>query len=72
MLIPSNIQNSSPKSGIEKILDFFNNKIEKNKPVDIAKVVEMTGLSWTYVKKILEKLKEEEYCGFHFEKFYVR
>ena len=66
--ISSEASDSSPKSGIEKIITFFNNQIEKNKPVDIAEVVESTGLSWTYVKKMLEKLKAEEYCGFYFEK----
>ncbi len=39
-----------------------------NRPIDIAEVVSKTNLSWTYVKKILEKLKQENYCGFHFEK----
>lgn len=39
-----------------------------NKPVDIAEVEKKTDLSWTYVKRMLEKLKKEEYVGFHFEK----
>ncbi len=61
-------ESQSPKSGLEKIILFFNQELEVNKPIDIAEVVERTGLSWTYVKKMLDKLKQEEYCGFHFEK----
>ncbi|MFX1311527.1 MAG: hypothetical protein ACFFHD_02800 [Promethearchaeota archaeon] len=58
---------SSPKSGFEKIIDYFNNNIEINHPIAIAKIVEDTGLSWSFIKKTLAKLKEE-YDGFHFEK----
>lgn len=36
--------------------------------MDIAEVVDKTELSWTYVKRMLDKLKEEKYCGFYFEK----
>ncbi|MFX0187564.1 MAG: hypothetical protein ACFE8A_07510 [Candidatus Hodarchaeota archaeon] len=34
----------------------------------IQEIVDKTGLSWSYIKKVLEKLLKEEYCGFHFEK----
>ncbi len=57
----------SPKSGIERILDYFNKKLEMNHPVALKEVVENTGLSYTFVKKTLDKLKAEEYCGFHYE-----
>ena len=46
-----------PKTGFEKIIDYFNNKL----------VVEETGFSWSFIKKTLAKVKEE-YDGFHFEK----
>ncbi|TFG26694.1 MAG: hypothetical protein EU532_09255 [Promethearchaeota archaeon] len=59
---------STPKTGFEKIIDFFNDHLETNHPIAIAEVVDKTGFSWSFVKKILKKLKEEEYCGFHFEK----
>ncbi len=55
------------KTGFQKIISFFNDG-DKNKPAAIAEVVERTGLSWSYVKKVLEQLKRENYCGFHFEK----
>ncbi|MHA2035358.1 MAG: hypothetical protein ACW972_00470 [Promethearchaeota archaeon] len=57
----------SPKTGFEKIIDYFNNKLEINHPVAIAKVVEETGFSWSFIKKTLTKVKKE-YDGFHFEK----
>lgn len=57
----------SPKTGFEKIIEYFNNKLEINHPVAIAKVVEDTGFSWSFIKKTLTKVKEE-YDGFHFEK----
>ncbi len=56
-----------PKTGFEKIIDYYNNKLEINHPVAIAKVVEDTGFSWSFIKKTLTKIKEE-YDGFHFEK----
>jgi len=59
---------SAPKSGFEKILDFFNSKLQLNHPIAIKEVVERTGFSWSFVKKILERLKKEEYVGFNFEK----
>ena len=61
------LPNSSPKSGLEKIIDYFNNSLEVNYPIAIAKIVEDTGFSWSFVKKTLTKIKEE-YDGFHFEK----
>ena len=56
--------NTAPKSGFEKIVDFINSI---DHPVALKEVVDETGLSYTYVKKTLDKLKKEEYCGFHFE-----
>ena len=61
------LSNSSPKSGLEKIIDYFNNNLEVNHPIAIAEIVEDTGFSWSFVKKTLIKIKEE-YDGFHFEK----
>ncbi len=58
---------SAPKTGIEKILYFLNNVLEINHPVTIAEVVDKTRLSWSFIKKILVKMKDE-YDGFHFEK----
>jgi len=66
--IPSETQDTSPKTGFEKIINFFNNDLETNHPIAIAEVVDKTGFSWSFVKKTLKKLKEDEYCGFHFEK----
>ena len=57
----------TPITGFEKIIDYFNTKLEINHPIAIAKVVEDTGLSWSFIKKTLIKVKEE-YDGFHFEK----
>jgi hypothetical protein len=62
-----NEKDSAPKTGFQKILDFFNNNLEMNRPIAIAEVVEKTGFSWSFVKKTLAKIKEE-YDGFHFEK----
>jgi hypothetical protein len=55
------------KTGFEKIIDYFNNDLEENQPISIAKIVEDTGFSWSFIKKTLAKLKEN-YDGFHFEK----
>ncbi len=66
--IPSKTQDTSPQTGFEKIINFFNNDLETNHPIAIAEVVDKTGFSWSFVKKTLKKLKEAEYCGFHFEK----
>ncbi len=57
----------SPKTGFEKIIDYFNEKLDIHHPIAIAKVVEDTGFSWSFIKKTLAKIKEE-YDGFHFEK----
>lgn len=59
--------NSSPKTGLEKIIDYFNNNLEINHPIAIAEIVENTGFSWSFVKKTLAKMKGE-YDGFYFEK----
>ena len=67
-IISSHNENSAPRTGLEKIIEYFNNTLKINKPVGIQDVEENTGLSWTYVKRMLKRLKEEEYCGFHFEK----
>jgi hypothetical protein len=57
----------TPKTGFEKIIDYFNTNLEINHPIAIAKVVEDTGFSWSFIKKTLARVKEE-YDGFHFEK----
>lgn len=57
----------TPKTGFEKIIEYFNTHIEINHPVAIAKIVEDTGFSWSFIKKTLSKIKEQ-YEGFHFEK----
>ncbi|MHA2007039.1 MAG: hypothetical protein ACXABO_05580 [Promethearchaeota archaeon] len=57
----------SIKTGFEKIIEYFNIQLEINHPIAIAKVVEDTGFSWSFIKKTLAKIKEE-YDGFHFEK----
>jgi hypothetical protein len=62
-----NEKNSAPKTGFEKIIDFFNTNLEINHPIAIAEVVERTGFSWSFIKKTLSKIKEE-YDGFYFEK----
>ncbi|MFX1573037.1 MAG: hypothetical protein ACFFB0_09830 [Promethearchaeota archaeon] len=59
--------NTSPKSGFEKIIDYFNNHLEINHPIAIAKIVEDTGFSWSFIKKTLAKIYDE-YEGFNFEK----
>ena len=61
------LNNSAPKSGIEKIIDFFNSELDVNHPIAIAEVVEKTGFSWSFIKKTLNKISNE-YDGFHFEK----
>ena len=66
--INSDSPSSAPKTGFEKIIDFLNEHLEINHPIAIAEVVDKTGFSWSFIKKILKKLKGEEYCGFHFEK----
>ena len=66
--ISSNLKESSPKTGCEKVIDFFNNHLEINHPITIKEIVEKTGFSWSFIKKTLKKLKTEEYCGFNFEK----
>ncbi len=60
-------ENDTPKSGFDKIIDYFNNSLELNHPVAIAKIVEETGFSWSFVKKTLTKISEH-FDGFHFEK----
>jgi len=60
-------ENLLPKTGFEKIIDFFNNNLTVNHPIAIAEVVEQTGFSWSFVKKTLSKIKDD-YDGFHFEK----
>ena len=59
--------NTHPKTVFEKIIDFFNNDLDINRPIAIAEVVEKTGFSWSFVKKTLSRLKEE-YDGFYFKK----
>lgn len=62
-----NAENSIPKTGFEKIIDFFNYNLKLNHPIAIAEVVEKTGFSWSFVKKTLSKIKDD-YDGFYFEK----
>ena len=44
-------ENNAPKSGFDKIIDYFNNSLDLNHPIAIAKIVEETGFSWSFVKK---------------------
>lgn len=60
-------QENTPRTGYEKIIEYFNKNLEKNHPIAIKKIVEDTGFSWSFIKKTLTKLKDE-YNGFHFEK----
>ncbi len=60
-------ENIAPRSGFDKIIDYFNNSLEINHPVAIAKIVEETGFSWSFVKKTLIKISEQ-YDGFRLEK----
>ena len=60
-------KNTSPQTGFEKIIDFFNTNLGINRPIAIAEVVERTGFSWSFVKKTLSRIKED-YDGFYFEK----
>ena len=60
-------KNSTPKTGFDKILDFFNNNLAVNHPIAITEIVERTGFSWSFVKKTLAKIKDD-YDGFYFEK----
>lgn len=62
-----NEKNTTPRTGYEKIIEFFNENLEISHPIAIAEVVEKTGFSWSFVKQTLSKLKEE-YDGFFFEK----
>ena len=62
-----NMSSDTPKTGFEKIIAFINS-LEISHPIAIAEIVEKTGFSWSFVKKTLKKLKDEEYCGFFFEK----
>jgi hypothetical protein len=59
--------NETPKTGFDKIIEYFNNSLEINHPVAIAQIVNDTGFSWSFVKKTLKKINDE-YDGFHFEK----
>ena len=65
--IPQNNQNTAPKAGFERIVEFINN-LESNHPVAIAEIVDKTDLSWTYVKRILSEQLKDKYEGFHLEK----
>ena len=56
-----------PKTGFQKLIDYFNITLDINHPIAIAKIVEDTGYSWSFIRKTLSKIKEE-YDGFHFEK----
>jgi len=56
-----------PKTGFQKLIDYFNITLDINHPIAIAKIVKDTEYSWSFIKKTLSKIKEE-YDGFHFEK----
>ncbi len=58
---------NAPKTGLDKIIAYLNEILEINHPIAIAKIVEDTGFSWSFIKKSLTKIKDE-YDGFHFEK----
>lgn len=60
-------KNTAPKTGLEKIIEFFNNNIEINHPIAISEVVEKTRFSWSFIKKTLKSMVGN-YEGFHFEK----
>lgn len=45
-------------SGYDKVIEFFN-KMEINHPVSIKEIEEYTDLSWTGIKKILDKIKDD-------------
>jgi hypothetical protein len=64
----SNDSDTSPKTGFEKIVSFFNNRLDKNSPVGITEIVDDTDLSWTYVKRVLTKELKGNYVGFHLKK----
>jgi hypothetical protein len=49
---------SKEQSGYEKVIEFFDN-MEHNHPVSIKEIEKSTGLSWTYIKKLLFEIKEE-------------
>ena len=66
MIISHANEDTSPKTGIEKIVEFINS-IQINHPISITEVVDKTALSWTYVRRILEQLKKD-YVGLNFEK----
>ena len=59
--------NSAPKTGLEKIIEFFNIDLEVNHPIAISEVVDKTGFSWSFIKKTLKSMVDN-YEGFHFEK----
>ena len=66
--MPSENVDLTPKKGFAKILEFINDELETNHPIAIKEIVNRTGFSWSFVKKIMERIKREEYCGFNFEK----
>ncbi|MFW9782385.1 MAG: hypothetical protein ACFFFB_08900 [Candidatus Heimdallarchaeota archaeon] len=60
-------KDSSPKTGLERIIEFFNNKLQINHPIAISELVEKTGFSWSFIKKTLKSMVNN-YDGFNFEK----
>jgi len=58
---------SAPKTGLEKIIEFFNYDLNVNHPIAISEIVENTGFSWSFIKKTLKDMVNQ-YEGFHFEK----
>ena len=57
----------TPKSGLDKIIEFYNEDLQINHPIAISEVVEKTGFSWSFIKKTLKDMVDQ-YEGFHFEK----
>ena len=58
---------SSPRTGLERVIEFFIKELEINHPIAITEVVEKTGFSWSFIKKTLKSMAGN-YDGFNFEK----
>jgi len=57
----------TPKTGLDRVIEFFNDDLEINHPIAISEVVERTNFSWSFIKKTLKGMVGN-YEGFHFEK----
>lgn len=60
-------EDKTPKSGLERIIEFYNQDLEINHPIAISELVDRTGFSWSFIKKTLKSMVDQ-YEGFHFEK----